>query len=308
MSSQQRRAGAAIPLALIFALAAGACAGEDAADGVVQGISVADVGFASPESIVADTIADIYYVSNINGSPTGEDDNGFIARVTPDGQVENLKWIDGANTSFTLNAPKGMAIRGDTLYVADIKCIRMFNRVTGERANEVCIEAASFLNDVAVSPDGSLFVTDSGLRAGAGGLEPNGTDAVYRLVLDSNQRGATIAKDADLGNPNGIAVGSRGIFVVTFGSGEILRFTANGEKTVVIPGGERQLDGIIFDNAGGFAFSSWGESAVYHVDSTGQVHTLVEGIDAPADIGYDPKRNRVLIPLFNENRLVFHDL
>jgi sugar lactone lactonase YvrE len=184
----------------------------------------------------------------------------------------------------------------------------MFNRVTGERANEVCIEAASFLNDVAVSPDGSLFVTDSGLRAGAGGLEPNGTDAVYRLVLDSNQRGATIAKDADLGNPNGIAVGSRGIFVVTFGSGEILRFTANGEKTVVIPGGERQLDGIIFDNAGGFAFSSWGESAVYHVDSTGQVHTLVEGIDAPADIGYDPKRNRVLIPLFNENRLVFHDL
>jgi hypothetical protein len=294
---------------VLFAVACGASDDDGAA--AATGIEVADVGFATPESVLADTVADVYYVSNINGTPLGEDDNGFISRVTPDGQVENLKWIDGAGAdpNITLHAPKGMAIRGDTLFVADLKCIRMFNRLTGARANEVCIDSASMLNDIAVGPEGSIFVTDSGFREGAGGaFEATGTDAVYRLTMREGSRGATIARDPDLGMPNGIAIGSRGIFVVTFGSGEVLRFTPNGEKTVVMAGGDRQLDGIVFDNAGGFLFSSWAESAVYHVDGSGQVHTILTDVESPADIGYDPRRNRVLVPLFNLDKVIFHDL
>ena len=310
MTSHQRRPRSV--LGLIPVLLASACAsGDDTGGATTAAIEIADVGFASPESVLADTIADVYYVSNVNGSPLGEDDNGFISRVTPDGQVENLKWIDGAGAdpNITLNAPKGMAIRGDSLFVADIKCIRIFNRITGRRANETCIESASVLNDIAVGPEGSIFVTDSGFRDGPGGaFEPTGTDAVYRLTMREGQQGATIARDSDLGMPNGIAVGSRGIFVVTFGSGEVLRFTPNGEKSVLVPGGDRQLDGIVFDNQGGFLFSSWGESAVYHVDSRGQVHTIMSDVESPADIGYDPKRNRVLVPQFIPNKVLILDL
>jgi hypothetical protein len=307
MPSHPRRAAAAITLVLSSALAGGACggdAGDDAANAAAQGMEVADVGFATPESVLADTVADVYYVSNINGDPLGEDDNGFISRLTPDGTVENLKWIDGAATPYSLNAPKGMAIRGDTLFVADIKCIRLYNRNTGERITEVCIETASFLNDIAVGgADNSLFVTDSGLGPG---FEPTGTDAIFRLPMRGDQSGATIARGSDLGNPNGIAICSRGILVTTFGSGEVLRFTPAGEKSALLK--RSQLDGIVCDNSGGFAFSSWGDSAVYHVDGTGTFHTVVQGLDAPADIGFDPKRNRLLIPLFNENKVVFRDL
>jgi hypothetical protein len=309
MTSHQRRPRF---LALVPVLLASACAsGDDGAATTAPVIEIADVGFASPESVLADTVADVYYVSNVNGSALGEDDNGFISRVTPDGQVENLKWIDGAGAdpAITLNAPKGMAIRGDSLFVADIKCIRIFNRVTGRRANEVCIESATVLNDIAVGPEGSIFVTDSGFREGAGGaFEPTGTDAVYRLTLREDQAGATIARDPDLGMPNGIAVGNRGIFVVTFGSGEVLRFTPNGEKSVLVQGGNRQLDGVVFDSRGGFLFSSWAERAVYHVDNQGSVHTVLSDVESPADIGYDARRNRVLVPQFIPNKVLIADL
>ena len=35
-----------------------------------------------------------------------------------DGEILELRWIDGADEGFTLNAPKGMAIRDDLLLVA----------------------------------------------------------------------------------------------------------------------------------------------------------------------------------------------
>ena len=293
----------------ITALAWG-CGGGDAgeAGSTESGIRVADVGFMTPESVLMDTAADIYLVSNINGGPTEEDNNGFISRVTPDGTVENLRWIDGAAGLFPLHAPKGMAISGDTLFVADITCIRMFNRTSGEFLSDLCLEGTSFLNDVAIGPEGSIFVTDTGVRAGAAGLEPAGTDAIYRLPRGEGLRGATLARDAELGGPNGIAIGPRGIFVVTFGSGEVLRFTAGGEKSVLLPASNRQYDGIIFLNDGSFMFSAWGDSSIYMVGSTGSVQRVIRNVEAPADIGYDARRNRVLIPLFNQNAILIHDL
>jgi hypothetical protein len=218
-----------------------------------------------------------------------------------------LRWIDGADPMVALNAPKGMAIRGDSLFVADIDCVRIFHRVSGQPEGVRCFETATFLNDVDVGPEGSLFVTDSGLRAGVRGeLEPSGSDGVFRLVLEDGRRGSTLASGAELGHPNGIAVGRRGIYVTTFGSGEIFRLAPSGERTTILPpSAGRQLDGIVHLRDGGFAFSSWGEQAVFLVTEEGRMSRLMEGLDAPADIGYDAARHRILVPLFNENRLVF---
>lgn len=299
-----------VGLVVAIAAVAWGCGGGDAGGSgdSENETRVADVGFMTPESVLMDTVADVYLVSNINGGPTDEDDNGFISRVTPDGTVENLRWIDGAAGLFPLHAPKGMAISGDTLFVADITCIRMFNRTSGEFLSDLCLEGTSFLNDVAIGPEGSIFVTDTGVRAGAAGLEAAGTDAIYRLPREEGRQGATLARDAELGGPNGIAIGPRGIFVVTFGSGEVLRFTAGGEKSVLLPASSRQYDGIIFLNDGSFMFSAWGDSSIYMVGSTGSVQRAIQNVEAPADIGYDPRRNRVLIPLFNQNAVVIHEL
>jgi len=263
-------------------------------------------GFATPESVLYDSIADVYLVSNVNGSPVEKDGNGFISRVSPDGQMLQREWIDGAAQGVTLNAPKGLAIRDGKLYVADIDCVRMFDRESGTPAGEVCLKNATFLNDIAASPDGSMFFTDSGLQMGAEGLVPDGTDAVYRMIDDD--RVVAVKKDPSLGAPNGIAIGPLGILVASFGSGEVYRLDVDGNRTDMMPASKRQLDGLVLLPDGGFMMSSWGDSAVYRVGHDGKVTKAVTGVEGPADIGYDPRRNRVLVPLFNANEVLIHPL
>ncbi len=268
---------------------------------------VADVGFSTPESVLHDTAADVYLVSNINAGPLDRDYNGFISRPSPDGTVQDLKWIDGSEQGVTLHAPKGMAIQDGILFVADIDCIRMFDAASGAPLDNVCLANATFLNDVAPGGDGSIFFTDSGFDAGPEGLAPSGSDAVYRFIV-SDQRVVAVSKDPALGGPNGVAVGSRGILVVSFGSGEVYRLTADGTRTDIMPASQRQLDGVEMLPDGGFLMSSWGDQCVYRIGGDGQVTRILEDVEAPADLGVDARRNRVLVPLFNANQVIIQPL
>jgi sugar lactone lactonase YvrE len=262
-------------------------------------IEVAGAGFATPESMLHDPVADVYLVSNINGSPSGADDNGFISRLSPDGAVIALKWIDGAGDAVALHAPKGMAIKGDTLFVADIDSVRLFDRSNGSPLGARGVAGATFLNDVAVGPDGGVYVTDTGIRLTEAGMEETGSDALYRLTAD----GATaLAAGADLGHPNGIVADSAGIVVVTFGSGAIFRVDSLGQRTELPGAPKGQLDGVIRTNDGALVVSSWEGMRVYRLGDPAR--EVGDSVPSPADIGYDSRRNRVLIPVFTENRVV----
>ncbi len=265
-------------------------------------ITVADVGFATPESVLHDEQADVYLVSNINGSPTDHDGNGFISRLSVDGDVLDLKWIDGESGGVTLNAPKGMALAGDLLYVADIDCIRMFDRSTGAAAGEECVPNSSFLNDVASAIDGGILFTDTGLDPT---FSPSGTDAVYRL--DDSGRSTVIA-NAQLGAPNGVLDTRDGPLVVTFMSGEVFRVGMSGNYTSVSDASERQLDGVVALADGRILASSWGESCVMELAADGAMSCIISGLEAPADIGVDRGRERVLVPLFNGNAVVIRSV
>ena len=295
--------------ALFFAASLAACGGADEeAEGNPEAggaqIEVADVGFMTPESVLHDAAGDVYLVSNINGAAGEKDDNGFISQLSPDGAVTNLKWITGDSANVTLHAPKGMAIRGDTLYVADIDCVKMFVRSTSAPAGEVCIEDATFLNSVGVDASGTLYVTDTGVN---GDFSDNDQDAVWRFTPDGQTN--KLAEGPQLGGPNGIAFNEEGAFVVTFSSGEIYQVGPGGERRNVLPGvAERQLDGIVFTNDGGYLFSSWGDRAVHRVDAMGATTTLIADVESPAGIGYDAQRNRVLVPLFTPNRVIIKEV
>jgi hypothetical protein len=254
-------------------------------------ITVANVGFATPESVLHDTTDDVYLVSNINGMPLGVDDNGFISRLSPDGEVLDLKWIDGADAGTTLNAPKGMAIAGDQLYVTDIDCIRIFDRATGEPAGENCLGGASFLNDLAPALDGGVLFTDTGIDET---FSPAGKDAVYRLA-DGQIR--TLLVDSQLGAPNGILDTEDGPLVVTFGSGQVFR-VSDGLHMVISGDSGGQLDGIVEMADGRILISSWGDSCIHEMAPNGELSCIITDVEAPADIGADVGRNRVLIPLF----------
>src|SRR2546430_848727 len=202
-------------------------------------------GFLTPESVLHDPAQDIYFVSNINGSPTAKDNNGFISRVRPDGAVENLKFIEGGHGGVTLNAPKGLAIRGDTLWVADIDMVRSFDAKTGAPRDSVSLAGlgAVFLNDIAIAQTGALYITDTGIRFDdVGNVLHPGPDRIFRIGTD---RQVTVAVRGDtLGRPNGITLDSVGkrFIVVQFGGRSVLAWKPGDKAPSVIakgPGGFR---------------------------------------------------------------------
>lgn len=305
------------PLAAGILIATAACGGgepevvDEAPAPAAVAVDAAPVsltvdGFSTPESALYDPAGEVYLVSNINGAPMARDGNGFISRVTPEGSVENLRWIAGGEQGATLNAPKGMALKGDTLFVSDIDVVRMFHRTTGQPLGERGVPTAVFLNDLDVGPDGVLYVSDTGVRIGPDGMEQAGTDAVYRFGPDGQP--VAFARGTDLMNPNGLAATADGVIVVPFGGNQVYRLGAGRERTNVaeLPAG--QLDGVVRLPDGSLLVSSWEGSAVYRVDAAGQATPVVEGVNSPADIGYDAVRNRVLIPLFQGNQLRIQSL
>jgi sugar lactone lactonase YvrE len=270
-------------------------------------IVVAGAGFQTPESALYDAEADVYLVSNINGGEVAADGNGFISRVDPAGRVVDLRWIDGSKPDQALDAPKGMAFADGMLWVADIDSVRKFDRSTGKATGKVTIAGATFLNDVAAAPDGTIYVTDSGLKAGENGLEPSGSDAIYRIDKGA-KKAVSVIQDKGLGNPNGLLADDEGVWVVSFGTGQIYRVSREGRKEAGenLPTG--QLDGIVQLSDGSLLVSSWeGNSLLRGFPGAGFLANI-SGVASPADIGFDPKRKRVLIPLFTGDALEIRTL
>src|SRR5687768_3451158 len=67
-----------------------------------------------PESVLYDAGNKVLYVSNIDGAPDGRDGKGSIGKVGLDGKIIAADWVTG------LNAPKGMALVKNTLWVSDL--------------------------------------------------------------------------------------------------------------------------------------------------------------------------------------------
>ena len=110
--------------------------------------------FDVPESVYWDFDREILYVSNIAGNPGEKDGEGFISRLSIDGEVRKLKWVTG------LNAPKGMAAYGGRLYVSDIDELAVIDIRTDSVVERHPAEGAIFLNDVAVDAKGNVYISD----------------------------------------------------------------------------------------------------------------------------------------------------
>ena len=263
-------------------------------------------GMREPESVLHDEANDRYLVSNINGNPFAEDDNGFISWLAPDGAVVQERWIDGADPEVTLNAPKGLAIIGATLYVADITQVRRFDLDSGRALDPLAIAGATFLNDLVAASDGTLYVSDPGLRATADGFSEAGTDAIYAV----GPEGAVerLAAGSVLGHPNGLAILPDGGLVANTlnASRQLYTVGADGAPSAVrsLPGG--QLDGLVALADGSLLVSSWETNSIYRLWPDNQVSTVFEDAASPAaDIGYDLTRGRLLVPLYATNTILF---
>ena len=112
-------------------------------------------GFKHPESVVSD--GSFLYVADIGVAmkPAEKDGDGKILKVDKDGKI-----VDAIFIKETLNAPKGLAIEGTTLFANDIDRVVAFDLKTGNKLYEINLSGAtSFLNDIAVFDKTTLFVS-----------------------------------------------------------------------------------------------------------------------------------------------------
>jgi sugar lactone lactonase YvrE len=306
----------------LCALAVAACGGErtgaDTAAGSTSGASSATDsprklgetgGLNVPESVRYDADLDVFFISNINGNPSQKDNNGYIARVHADSTGAVTRLVEGGRNGVTLNAPKGMALKGDTLFVADIDVLRMFNRRTGAPIGNVELRAqrATFLNDVAVGPDG-VYITDTGIVFDAqGGMTHPGVNRIFKVV------GRTVteaAKGDSLGNPNGIAWDQSGqrFILAPFGSPSLQAWKPGEAQPTSLVSGPGGYDGVEVLPNGNILVSSWTDSTIHVVHGGSHMMPLVKNVAAPADIGVDTKRNVLAVPKFNEGKVEYYRL
>ncbi|MCI5166111.1 MAG: hypothetical protein D3903_08435 [Candidatus Electrothrix sp. GM3_4] len=241
-------------------------------------------------------------MSNINGSSAGADGNGFISKLRQNGSVIALKWLDGSKDGVTLNAPKGMAVVGKNLFIADLNQVQVFALPDGEQKASIDIKGSTFLNGITPGPVGSgdsVYVTDTGF---AGGMEPSGTDAVYQVWADGKYK--IIFQDKEMGHPNGIWYDNDRLIVNTVGSGELFSIDSAGQGMSLPKPPTGGLDGLVKLDDGRLIVSSWAGSAIYALGKDGKFTVLANKLVSPADLGVDTKRHRLLVPLFKENKVL----
>jgi DNA-binding beta-propeller fold protein YncE len=241
-----------------------------------------------PESVLVDSKNNVLYVANIDGAPDGKDGKGFISKVSPQGKIVNLEWVTG------LDAPKGMGLFNNTLYVADLTRVAVIDIKSGKITSSIDIPGSSFLNDVTVDEKGNVYVSDSN------------TGKVHKIT---NNKPEVFFESADVKSTNGVLALKDALYLIDFQSGTFYKVDWNKKLTKigVAPSGG---DGVVTLGKNEFIVSSWyGEISL--IDANGKVTKLLDTKEqklSSADIDFDAKTKTIYVPTFFRNSVMAYEL
>ncbi len=241
-----------------------------------------------PESALYDAVRKVIYVSNLVTTTGSRNGRGFIAKVSPTGEVIAAPWVSG------LHEPKGMALRGSTLYVSSIDELVEIDIERGVIANRYPVEKALDLNDVTVAPDGTVYATD--------------TKARHVFMLKDGKTGVFLESD-DIARSNGITCDGDRLYVHGRG-GRLLEIDRTTKAVKVVQEKTGYIDGLVKIGESQFLTSDWG--GVVQLLEIGKpavklLDTKPAKINA-ADLGWIADERTVLVPTFTDNRLVAYRL
>jgi outer membrane protein assembly factor BamB len=262
--------------------------------------------FAAPESAYYHAASNSVFVSSINGQILDKDGNGYISRLSPDGKVVSAKWATG------LNGPKGLRSVGNTLWVADIDEVVAFDIASGKLTSRVKVEGATFLNDLATGPDGTIYTSDSsGLKIYA---TKDGKSSVF-------VEGADVVEQ-----PNGLLVDGSRLILGSIGpapqpgaapgrgrgpaaSGHLYAFDLKTkQRTLLTNESVGGIDGIEPDGSGGLLVTDVIGQRLLHVAKSGQVRVLAKFSAGGADFGYIGTKRIAIVPFLFSNSVAAYDL
>jgi hypothetical protein len=289
-----------------LALAACASGGKPYATRTPQSgdvVSVTAVGFDGPENLVYDSAADVFLVSNVGGDPAARDGRGFISRVGPDGKMIALRWIASGERGARLDAPKGLALRHDTLFVADVGALRLFDRRSGAALGTIAIPGL-VMNDVLPARDGSVWVTDTGPDRSTTPVDTSrDMDAVWRVTPAGHVQ--AMVRGLALARPDGIAPDDGGVLVSTFGNQRLERVDASrpGQWKVITTLPNGRVDGLRRLGDGSLVITSWDARSVWRRAPDGTLAWLLRDVQSPAGVAVDTRRHRLAVTSMQGNAM-----
>ncbi len=302
--------------AVVVTLSVTACVRSSPGEGTVRekGESNADAPIArqiawlgdlhQPEGVRYDADQDVFFISNMVGFGSAKDANGYIVEVKANDLSIGKVFAENGRAGVVLDAPKGMAINGDTLWVCDIDMMRAINRRTGLYlgALDLAPYGAVLLNDVTMGGDGAMYITDTGILMTEKGVIYKGADKIFRV---SGGKVSVIASGAGLMRPNGITWDKEAnrVVVVTFDPfhSQMYSLSPNGERRL-LGKGNGKFDGVEPLGGGRFMVASWNDSSV-RLLGNGENRRIANNVMMPADIGFDTRRNRLAIPIGPLNQM-----
>ncbi len=258
--------------------------------------------FLAPESAYYDAGSNAVFVSSINGQILEKDGNGYISRLSPDGKVVTAKWVTG------LNAPKGLRSLGGTLWVSDIDEVVSIDIATARITARVKVDGAQFLNDLATAPDGTVYVSDSGL---------------FQIFAVKDGKSSVFATKNEIGEtPNGLLVDGTRLILGTIGgggprgagagpppSGHLYAYDLKTkQRTQLTTGAVGGIDGIEPDGRGGILVTDVIGQRLLHVPTSGEVRVLAQFTAGGADFGWIPARRLAIVPFLFGNSVSAYDL
>ena len=252
-------------------------------------------GLKGPEAVRYDAEHDVYFIANFNGGGNVMDANGFITRVSADGEITDLEFMTGTE-AHPLHAPRGMFIANNVLHAADVQGVHQFDTQSGEQIGFIDFMSMEpgFLNDITIDQSGSIFVTDTG------------KPVVYRVSGDQID---VIVDDLPI-NPNGISQHPlTNELVLGSWGGDSLVYSIQSDFSIhtfaELTGG--YYDGLEFIDSN-LIITSQKDNSVrrFHPEEGEQIILHTPG--KPADIGLDTKRYRIAVPYIALNKVDFWDI
>ncbi len=215
-----------------------------------------------------------------------------------DGQI--LEWHEQAPPTLVAQGlldPKGMAPLGTGIVVADVDRLMWVSLETGEvrvfAPPKAFPQPPRFLNDVASTPQGRVYVSDTQ------------RDRVYEI----NAQGKVL-RSVEIPKPNGLWVEGDTLYVVSFTSPARLYRVVNmgapqrlHEFRYVMGG-----DGLARLKNGDFVVSGYLSGTVVLWAPSRDERVIAQELTTPADLAVDTLHHRLVIPLLEAGQVITRPL
>lgn len=257
------------------------------------------------ESCSYDAARGLIVVVNRAANQNEVPNDAFVSLLNHDGSVHTARWIGVNRSGLILNHPFGSDIRLGKLYVADIDggtadgapqvaVLRMFDMATGTPAGEIRVGQAPWLNDIAVTADGTIYATQTGTTDGKSPMR------VYKITPDGKI--AIWLDGAPLSRPNGIALdGAGNVVVVNTGDASVLTFSPAAEllrtEHAAMPGS----DGLVVLADGTKYVSSVLHGGISRIRPGKQAELIASGIPSAASMCFDSGARQLVVPMNTNN-------